>query len=96
MIPLLRIAALAVAAAIAAWPVTAYLDDSDTRRTPAGTTVTAPNAPAGVLPTAPVTSLPWSASHQAGPGELDGVHLDRLEASLTRLYALRQGHRALV
>jgi hypothetical protein len=96
VIPLLRIAALAVAAAIAAWPVTAYLDDSDSRRTPAGAAVAAPIAPGAVLSTAPTTALPWSPSHQAGPGELDAVHLDRLEVSLTRLYAMRQGNRGLV
>ena len=91
MIPLLRTAALAVAAALVAWPVAGYLDDSESR-----TTRTTRTAPAAVTTVAPVAALPWSATHHAGPGELDVMDLDRIEASLTRLYAIRKGERPLV
>ena len=88
MTPLLRTAALAVAAAATAWPVAAHLGDPEPRQGRAAQRSSA------TAVTAPATSLPWSAGRHAGPGELDAVHFDRLEASLTRLYAMRPGHPA--
>ena len=80
MTTLLRIAAVVVATIVTAWPAAAHLGD------PAGRT--APVATPSTI-AASDTSLPWSGGHQTGTGELHRFHLDRLEASLTRLYAMR-------
>ena len=80
MTTLLRIAAVVVATIVTAWPAAAHLGDAAGRTAPVATPSTT---------AAPDTFLPWSGGQQAATGELHGFHLDRLEVSLTRLYAMR-------
>ena len=85
---LAAVTAAAACAIVTAAPVLATDDDPHGRTGLDG-------RPGATASTAPATSLGWGIGHAAAT-ELHGVHPDRLDASLMRLYAMGRGSRVAI